>query len=65
MASPTFIGNTLAIQAIWKVVFPVVGDDEQLCIFLTNRAYNRGIPLEQLQGLNRHDLINRIMYVYP
>jgi len=65
MASPAFIGNTLTIQAIWNVVFPVVGDDEQLCVFLTNRAFNRGIPLDQLRGLNRDALINRIIYVYP
>lgn len=60
-----FIGDVLAIQAIWKVLFPAVGDDHELATFLTNRAYVRGIPLNDLKGKNRDALITCVLNVSP
>ena len=56
-----YIGNELAIQAIWKVIIPAVPGETGLAALLTNRAYSLGIPLNELRGLNREALINRIL----
>lgn len=63
--SNPFIGDTLAVQAIWKVILPAVQDDLELATFLTNRAYARGIPLNDLRGTRRDALITRILNVSP
>lgn len=60
-----FVGDVLACQAIWKVIWPAVGDDHELATFLTNRAYVRGIPLNDLRGKRRDALITRILNVSP
>ena len=60
-----FIGDTLAVQAIWKVVFAATQDDQDLAVFLTNRAYNQGIPLNDLRGRSRDALIAKILKVKP
>ena len=56
-----FVGNELAVQAIWKVIYPAcLGEDDVACL-LTNRAYSRGIPLCQLKGKSRDELIKLIL----
>ena len=60
-----FVGDVLAAQAIWGVIWPAVKDDHELAIFLTNRAYVRGIPLNDLQGKNRDALITCVLNVSP
>lgn len=56
-----FIGNELAIQAIWKVVYPACPAEDDLASFLTNRAYSRGIPLDQLKDKGRDELVKLIL----
>ena len=56
-----FVGNELAIQAIWKVIYPACPGEDDLASFLTNRAYSRGIPLDQLKGKSRDELVKRIL----
>ena len=60
-----FIGDTLATQAIWKVVFAATHDDPDLAVFLTNRAYTQGIPLNDLRGRSRDALVAKILKVKP
>lgn len=60
-----FVGDVLAAQAIWGVIWPAVKDDHELATFLTNRAYVRGIPLNDLQGKNRDALITCVLNVSP
>lgn len=56
-----FIGNELSIQAIWKVVYPACQAEDDLASFLTNRAYSRGIPLDQLKDKGRDELVKLIL----
>ena len=60
-----FVGDELALKVIWKVIWPAVKDDLELATFLTNRAYVRGIPLNDLRGKRRDALITRILNVSP
>ena len=60
-----FSGDVLALRAIWQVLFPAVGDDHELATFLTNRAYVRGIPLNDLKGKNRDALRTCVLNVSP
>lgn len=56
-----FVGNELAIQAIWKVIYPACLGEDDLASFLTNRAYALGIPLCQLKGKSREEMIKLIL----
>lgn len=56
-----FVGNELAIQAIWKVIYPACPGEDDLASFLTNRAYSLGIPLCQLKGKSREEMIKLIL----
>ena len=56
-----FVGNELAIQAIWKVIYPACPGEDDLASFLTNRAYSRGIPLCQLKGKSHEEMIKLIL----
>ena len=56
-----FVGSELAIQAIWKVIYPACPGENDVASLLTNRAYSRGIPLCQLKGKSRDELIKRIL----
>ena len=42
-----------AIEAIRKVIHPAVADDFELEQFLVKRAYNLGVPLNNLRGKNQ------------
>lgn len=54
-----------ALDAIKKVIHPVVGDDCQLEDFLVERAYSMGVPLNDLRGRNRDELIRVILRLSP
>ena len=56
-----FVGNELAIQAIWKVIYPACPGEDDVAFLLTNRAYSYGIPLCQLKGKSRDELIKLIL----
>ena len=56
-----FVGNELAVQAIWKVIYPACPGEDDVACLLTNRAYSRGIPLCQLKGKSRDELIKLIL----
>ena len=56
-----FVGNELAIQAIWKVIYPACPGEDDVASLLTNRVYSRGIPLCQLKGKSRDELIRLIL----
>ena len=56
-----FIGNELSVQAIWKVIYPTLPGEYAVAALLTNRAYSRGIPLCQLRGKSRGELIKLIL----
>ena len=56
-----FLGNELAIQAIWKVVYPACPGEDDIASLLTNRAYSLGIPLDQLKGKSRDELVKLIL----
>ena len=57
----TFLGNELAVQAIWKVIYPACPGEDDVASLLTNRAYSRGIPLCQLKGKSRDEMIKLIL----
>ena len=56
-----FVGSELAIQAIWKVIYPACPGEDDVASLLTNRAYSRGIPLCQLKGKSRDELIKLVL----
>lgn len=56
-----FANDTLAHQAIYQVVFAAMQDDQDLAIFLTNRAYSLGIPMNDLRGRSRDVLVAKIL----
>lgn len=56
-----FVGQELAVQAIWKIVYPACPGETDLAMFLTNRAYSRGISIAQLRGKGRNALVKIIM----
>ena len=56
-----FVGNELAVQAIWKVIYPACPGEDDVACLLTNRAYSCGIPLCQLKGKSRDELIKLIL----
>lgn len=56
-----FVGNELAVQAIWKVIYPACPGEDDVACLLTNRAYSLSIPLCQLKGKSRDELIKLIL----
>lgn len=56
-----FVGQELSVQAIWKTVHPACPGESDLAMFLTNRAYSRGISIAQLRGKGRNALVKLIM----
>lgn len=56
-----FVGQELSVQAIWKTVHPACPGESDLAMFLTNRAYSRGISISQLRGKGRNALVKLIM----
>lgn len=56
-----FVGNELAVQAILKVIYPACPGEDDVAFLLTNRAYSYGIPLCQLKGKSRDELIKLIL----
>lgn len=54
-----------AIESIRKVIHPAVADDFELEQFLVKRAYNMGVPLDNLRGKNRDELILMILKPAP
>ena len=54
-----------AIEAIRKVIHAAVADDFELEQFLVKRAYNMGVPLNNLRGKNRDELILMILKPAP
>ena len=56
-----FVGNELAVQAIWKVIYPACPGEDDVACLLTNRVYSLGIPLCQLKGKSRDELIKLIL----
>lgn len=55
----------IAIETIRKVIHPAVADDFELEQFLVKRAYNLGVPLNNLRGKNRDELILMILKPAP
>ena len=55
----------LALQMIYEVVFAAMQDDQDLAVVLTNRAYNQGIPLNDLRDRSRDALVAKILKVKP
>ena len=60
-----FADEPLALQMIYEVVFAAMQDDQDLAVVLTNRAYNQGIPLNDLRGRSRDALVAKILKVKP
>ena len=56
-----FVGNELSVQAIWKVIYPACPEADDVAYLLTNRAYSLSIPLCQLKGKSRDELITLIL----
>ena len=56
-----FVGNELAVQAIWKIIYPACPGEDDLAAFLTNRAYSRGIRPCQLKGKRRDELVKLVL----
>ena len=54
-----------ALVAIRQVINPVVGDDHQLEDFLVERAYTMGVPINDMRGKNREELIRVILKLSP
>lgn len=54
-----------AIETIRKVIHPAVADDFELEQFLVKRAYNMGVPIDNLRGKSRDELILMILKPAP
>ena len=54
-----------ALRVIVQTLQPALADDHELLTFLSHRAYALGIPLAQLKGRNRDQLINLILKPAP
>ena len=55
----------IAIEVIRKVIHPAVADDFELEQFLVKRAYNMGVPINNLRGKSRDELILMILKPAP
>lgn len=54
-----------AMDEIRKVIHPAVADDFELEQFLVKRACNMGVPLNNMRGKNRDELILMILKPAP